>query len=321
MGTGSFGALHARTLKGLPEAQLVALGNRTMAKAEQLARELDVPETFSSVEQLLQRNIAEALVISTSTETHVPIAEAALAGGIHVLVEKPVAANVSGVQALIKVCKKANRVAMAGHICMFHSLVSPLLERVRREKFRSAHFVRHRPGKLVQLFPDEHPITLTMVHDLYVAAQMVGGIDPTNFDALVECNSEGKPDHSWAWLRWSDGRVITFHSHWILPDGAPGDGFDWFEVFGKNYFTRVNTNPQSWIWTDEKVRSPVALEISMTNGHPTGMLAEELRAFLAACRGDGVPAGCRLEDALQVQLWMEQLLAVAQSKHPVQAHR
>ncbi|MBP9902348.1 MAG: Gfo/Idh/MocA family oxidoreductase [Verrucomicrobia bacterium] len=314
MGVGAFGALHARTLRALPEALLVALGNRTRSKAEVLARELAVPHIFGSVEELIEQKVADALVIATNTETHVPYAKAALAAGMHVLIEKPVGTDLADVESLEAVCRNHKRVAMAGHVCVFHSLVVPLVERVRQEGFRSVHFVRHRPARLACLFPEEHPVTLTMVHDLYVAAQMAGGDEPVSFDALDALNSEGKADHAWATLRWNDGRVATFHSHWILPDGAPADGFDWLEVFAPSYHTRVATNPQNWTWTTDKVKWPVELEISMIHGRPTGMLAEELRSFLAACHGAPVPAGCRMPDAVQVQRWMEQLLESAQSK-------
>lgn len=319
MGVGAFGALHARTLAALPEALLVALGNRTRSKAEKLARELGVAHVFGKLEELIESKVADALVIATNTETHVPYAMAALAAGMHVLIEKPVAGSLAEVQNLEAFCRKSRHVAMAGHICVFHSLVAPLVERVQREGFRSAHFVRNRPTKLVELFPGEHPITLTMVHDLYVAAQMAGGSEPESLDALDALDPNGKPDHGWATLRWSDGRVATFHSHWILPDGAPADGFDWLEVFGNSYHTRLDTNPQIWTWTHDKTTWPVALEISTSHGRPTGMLAEELRSFLAACHGASIPAGCRMEDAVQVQRWMEQLLKSAQTKRRAKA--
>lgn len=319
MGVGAFGALHARTLAALPEARLVALGNRTRSKAEILARELGVPHVFSTVEEMIAAKISDALVIATSTETHVPYAKAALAAGMHVLIEKPVAGSLAEAQDLEAFGTKSGRVAMAGHICVFHSLVAPLIERVQREGFRSAHFVRHRSTRTVKLFPDEHPITLTMVHDLYVAAQMARGAEPENFEALDALDSNGKADHSWATLRWSDGRVATFHSHWVLPEGAPGDGFDWLEVFGNSYHTRLETNPQNWTWAQDKATWPVALEISASHGRPTGMLAEELRSFLAACHGAPIPAGCRMQDAVQVQRWMEELLKSAQSKRTVKA--
>jgi predicted dehydrogenase len=314
IGLGAFGTLHATTLNALPEARLVALGNRTRSKAEQLARVLGVPHVFSTVEELVERRVADALVIATHTDTHVPIAKTALAAGMHVLIEKPVGSDLSAVQSLEQVRRTSNRVAMAGHICLFHSLVGPLVDRVRQAGFRSAHFVRHRPSGTLRLFPEEHPITLTMVHDLCVAAQMVDGAEPDRLDALDAVHASGRADHAWAVLRWSDGRVATFHSHWVLPDGSAADGFDWMEVFGSSYHTRVDTNPQRWTWTQEKLTWPVALETSMVQGRPTGMLAEEQRAFIAACQGAAVPAGCRLQDALQVQRWMEQLLESAQSK-------
>lgn len=320
VGVGAFGALHARTLGSLPEARLVALVNRTRPKAEALARELGVPHVFADAEELIASKVADALVIATHTETHVSIAKAALAGGMHVLIEKPVSQNLAEVQSFEEICRKSNRAAMAGHICLFHSLIAPLVQRVQREGFRSAHFVRHRPARMTDLFPDEHPITLTMVHDLYVAAQMAGGAEPEDFDARDAHNSTGKSDHAWCTLQWNDGRVATFHSHWILPEGSPSDGFDWMEVFGESYHTKVNTNPQDWTWAEEKLSWPNALEMSMVNGRPTGMLAEELRSFLAACQGASVPAGCRIQDAAQVQRWMEQLLKSAQSKSHVTSY-
>ncbi len=316
MGLGAFGALHARTLSRLPEARLVAMGNRTRAKAELLAQELGVPQVFSTIEELIEGKVADALVIATNTETHVPLAKAALAAGIHVLVEKPVGTDLTEVQSLEAASRSSRSVAMAGHVCVFHSLIGPLIERVHREGFRSAHFVRHRPTHLIRLFPAEHPITLTMVHDLYVAAQLAGGAEPESFEAMDALNSQGEADHAWATLRWPDGRVATFHSHWILPPGAPGDGFDWLEVFGQSYHTRVNTNPQGWTWTHEKMTWPVELQIALAHGRPTGMLAEELRSFLAACHGDPVPAGCRMADAVQVQRWMEELLKSAGGRKP-----
>src|SRR5512135_2685852 len=97
MGVGAFGALHARTLTALPEARLVALGNRTRSKAEALARELNVPHVFSTVEEMIEKKVADALIIATNTETHVPYAKVALSAGTHVLIEKPVAGSLAEV--------------------------------------------------------------------------------------------------------------------------------------------------------------------------------------------------------------------------------
>ena len=309
LGAGQFGTLHARTLAGLPEAQLVAIGDAVPERAQVLAAELGVKSTFTDPKEFLKSTSVDGIVIATRTDTHVALAQVALDAGLAVLIEKPVAEHSADIAQLLQ--HRAAPRAMAGHICLFHSLIGPLLQRVQKESFRTAHLVRHRPSWMCDRFPEEHPIRMTMVHDLYVLAQMVGGEEPERFEARQSKNAKGQIDCSWATLRWRDGRVATLQSHWLVPDGGPSDGWDRTEVFGENYHAIVDTNPAPLVWTNEKTEWPQALEIGEIAGRPVGMLAEELRSFIALCNGGNAPAGCRLEDALQLQQWMEKLLASA----------
>jgi hypothetical protein len=123
-------------------------------------------------------------------------------------------------------------------------------------------------------------------------------------------NPDGRIDMSWATLRWADNRVATFHCHMMLPDGSPAEGWDSLEAFGDGFHSKIVTNPAPWTWTDSRTTWPVNLEI-----HPdSGMLAAVWTRFLAACRGGEVPDGCKIADALQVQVWIERLLEIAK-KH------
>lgn len=309
LGAGQFGTLHARTLAGLPEAQLVAIGDALPERAQTLADELGVKSTFTDLGEFLQTTQVDGIVIATRTSTHVPLAQIALDAGLAVLIEKPVAENTADISQLLQ-HSNAHR-AMAGHICLFHSLIGPLLQRVQKEGFRTAHLARHRPSWMCNRFPEEHPIRMTMVHDLYVLAQMVNGEEPVSMEARQAANSKGQIDCSWVTLRWKDGRVATLESHWLVPAGGPSDGWDRTEVFGTDYHAIVDTNPAPLVWTSDNTQWPQALEIGEIAGRPVGMLAEELRSFIALCNGKAAPAGCRLEDALQLQQWMEKLLNCA----------
>jgi len=309
LGAGQFGTLHARTLAGLPEAELVAIGDAVPQRAQTLATELGVKSTFTDPKEFLKSTFLDGIVIATRTDTHVTLAQVALDAGLAVLIEKPVAEHSKDISQLLQ-HPNAHR-AMAGHICLFHSLIGPLLQRVQKENFRTAHLVRHRPSWMCERFPEEHPIRMTMVHDLYVLAQMVQGEEPVQMEARQAKNAKGQIDCSWATLRWRDGRVATLQSHWLVPPGGPEDGWDRTEIFGNQYHAVVDTNPAPLVWTGEKVDWPQALEIGEIAGRPVGMLAEELRSFIALCQGQSAPSGCRLEDALQLQQWMETLLASA----------
>lgn len=309
LGAGQFGTLHAQTLAGLAEVQLVAIGDAAPDRAQALADTLQVKSTFTDLREFLSTDPVDGVVIATRTETHVPLAEIALDAGVAVLIEKPVGASSAEVAGLLQ--HPAAPRAMAGHICLFHSLMGPLLSRVHKQGFRTAHLVRHRPSWMCDRFPEEHPIRMTMVHDLYILAQMAQGQEPVFMDARQARNNKGQVDCSYATLRWQDGRVATLESHWLVPPGGPEDGWDRTEVFGDSYHAVVNTNPAPFLWTGDVAEWPKALEIGEVAGRPVGMLAEELRSFIAMCRGAAAVAGCRMEDAVQLQQWMELLVARA----------
>jgi len=129
------------------------------------------------------------------------------------------------------------------------------------------------------------------------------------FQAMEARNAAGRLDMSWAALRWANGRTATFHCHMMLPDGSPAEGWDSLEIFGDGLHSKVVTNPGPWTWTDSQTRWPVNLELSEGGG----MLSGLLRSFLAACRGKSISRGCAVSDALQVQTWIERLIAAARN--------
>ena len=309
VGVGEFGVLHAEALSRLPEARLVALVDPDTTRAQVVAARFGSVAVFSNLGDLIVSNAAEAVVIATRADSHVALAAQAVKGGLHVLVEKPLANQSEKIREFQSQLGSNREVVMIDHLCLFHSLVIPLVERVRTSSFRALHFVRHRPECVGARFPDDHPIQLTMIHDLYIAAQMAQGEEPISFQAMDSRGPAGRVDMSWVTLRWNDGRIATFQCHMMLPGGSPAEGWDSIEIFGDGLHSRVTTNPAPWSWTDTQTRWPVNLEIHEGGG----MLAGLLKNFVAACRGLPIARGCRVEDALQVQVWVEKLIASAKA--------
>lgn len=308
VGVGAFGELHTKTVMGLGDARLTAIVDQDQARADRVAAALGVAATFASPAAMFAAGVADAVIIATRSDSHVPLACEALRHGLHVLVEKPAGRTLEELRLLAERQSASSRVVMVDHICLFHSLVGPLLARIGRQGLRSVHFVRHRPATTGIRFPEETPLTLLMVHDFYVAARMMNGDEPVHFEITQSRGKSGQVDMTWVLLRWHDGRVATFHSHWTLPPGAPSDGMDSIEVFGTDYHSLAQTNPAPWHWTTERTEWPIALEISEVEGIPRGMLAEVQRAFVRATRSGAVPIGCRVDDAAQVQRWTNELL-------------
>ena len=313
VGLGRFGRLHALTLAGLAEAELVALVARRQDSLDHAMAELPGIRGWTSVEEALAESAAEAWVVACSTAAHVPVASALLRAGKIVLLEKPVADSLDEAQSLAPLVRDEPANLMLGHIVLFSSEFQQLREEAaRRGPIAFIDCVRHRPASIVQQFPGENPLFAAMVHDLYATQALLGRAEPAGFSAQYHRTPRGEVDLALAQLQWASGTVASFAASYLTPAGMPPRGFDRMEVFGKSWAARISPNPRPIEVFDAQASWPLPLEIRTAGGSATGMLAEELRCFCRVVRGEQpVPAGATFADALQVQAWMQRLAAIA----------
>ena len=86
---GRIGRMHARNLARHPRAQLVSVFDIVAKSAADTAAELGVTAA-ATVEEVLADSRVQAVLIATSTDTHVPLITAAAKAGKAVLCEKPI---------------------------------------------------------------------------------------------------------------------------------------------------------------------------------------------------------------------------------------
>jgi len=311
VGLGRFGRLHALTLAGLAEAELVALVARRQESLDRVMAELPGIRGWTSVEQALVESDCEAWVVACSTAAHVPVTSALLRAGKIVLLEKPVADSLDEAQSLTPLVRADSSNLMLGHIVLFNSEFQQLREEAAgRGPIVFIDCVRHRPAQIVQQFPGENPLFATMVHDLYVTQALLGRAEPKSFSAQFHRTPHGEVDLALAQLHWDSGTVASFAASYLTPAGMPPRGFDRMEVFGDGWSARISPNPRPIEVWDAQASWPLPLEIRSTGGSASGMLAEELRCFCRVVRAEQqVPAGATFADALQVQAWMQRLAA------------
>lgn len=309
VGLGNFGQLHASTLAGLAEADLVAMVARRQASLDVVAEKFPEVPGWLDLDQAIAESDAEAWVVASSTASHVPITKKLLAAGKTVLLEKPIAESLPAAQALAPLVEHDSSNLMLGHILLFNSEFRQLLNEVaERGPIQYLDCVRHRPAKTIDGFPGESPLHLTMVHDLYLAFVLMGRAEPICFSAQVHRNSNDACDLVLAQLQWPDGKLASFTASFLTPDGMPNDGFDRLEVFGQGWAARMRANPRPFELWDEKARWPMGLEILADAKYSSGMLAEQLRCFCRVVRKEqAVPIGATYHDAIQIQKWLDQL--------------
>jgi predicted dehydrogenase len=89
-GAGFIGAVHARSSL-LAGAHVVGISASSPERAARAAAELRVGRAFASSEELVAADDVDVVHICTPNHLHLPLAEAALAAGKHVICEKPLA--------------------------------------------------------------------------------------------------------------------------------------------------------------------------------------------------------------------------------------
>ncbi len=99
-GTGFIGAVHARSARRTG-ARVTAVAASSLQSAERAARDLGAERAFASAEALVQDPDVDVVHICTPNHLHLPLAEAALAAGKHVVCEKPLALDAAGAQRLL----------------------------------------------------------------------------------------------------------------------------------------------------------------------------------------------------------------------------
>jgi UDP-N-acetyl-2-amino-2-deoxyglucuronate dehydrogenase len=107
VGCGKVGHLHAAALRSLPQSELVAVCSRSAERAKKFADQYGV-RAFAGVEEMIDRAGVQAITMCTPHPAHAQPTIAAARRGVHVLVEKPLAATLGDCDRMISAAKEGN---------------------------------------------------------------------------------------------------------------------------------------------------------------------------------------------------------------------
>jgi predicted dehydrogenase len=107
---------HVPHSQAVPGVEVVAICDVNEARAQELAQEFQVPYTFTSGDELLQKlgPDLDAVTICTPNVYHAPMTIAALQAGLHVMCEKPMATNSADASAMLAAAQQYNRILTIG---------------------------------------------------------------------------------------------------------------------------------------------------------------------------------------------------------------
>src|SRR5437868_1581044 len=83
------------SLRATGRAEVVAASRRSADRLAMAKRDLGIPATYTDWREMLAKEALDAVVVSTPHDQHAEPTLAALERGLHVLLEKPLAASVA----------------------------------------------------------------------------------------------------------------------------------------------------------------------------------------------------------------------------------
>jgi len=128
-GTGFIGAVHARSAR-LAGARLVGVAASSPENARAAADTLGAEKPYDSAEELVRDPDVDVVHICTPNHLHLPLAEAALAAGKHVVCEKPLALDAAGAQRLVDAAADSGLQAGVPFVYRYYPTVREARERV-----------------------------------------------------------------------------------------------------------------------------------------------------------------------------------------------
>lgn len=186
-------------------------------RTKKFARQYPAVRFTTRYEDLLADPALDAIVIATPTESHFPLAKAALQAKKHVLVEKPMTSSSKEAKALNALAKKQKRVLMVDHTFAYTSAV----ERIRT-LVQSSHL-----GEL--LYFDSTRINLGIiqkyvnvlwdlgVHDLTILAAIKDLRGIKEVLAVGSAHYGKHVEDAHLHLTFRDGFAAHVHVSWLSP--------------------------------------------------------------------------------------------------------
>ena len=280
VGAGHMGALHARKLVALSAegfgVELAGVADLDLERARSLADELH--SAWSEDHRALLAN-ADAAIVAVPTVKHYCVVMDALKAGLHVLVEKPIAASLPEAEALLATAESEGRILQVGHLERFNTALRRVADSIRDPRFIEAHRLGPFPARAM----DVDVVRDLMIHDLDIILRLVG-TEPERIDAVGVPVISPRLDIANARLSFPGGCVANVTASRVSPTPLRK-----IRVFQPDaYFSIDFLDQRAAIFKrSDRVEDAGGIQIEPLDLAPEDALAQELRAFVGAVRTGG----------------------------------
>ncbi len=161
IGVGNMGRHHVRVLSLLKDIELVGLSDINLERGLELASKYRT-HFFENYLELLPH--VDAICIAVPTKLHYQVGMNCLKAGVHVLIEKPIAASISEAESLVNIAAETNCILQVGHIERFNPAFRELTKITQTETILALEARRMSPYS--DRANDVSVVLDLMIHDI-----------------------------------------------------------------------------------------------------------------------------------------------------------
>jgi predicted dehydrogenase len=286
IGLGSMGRNHVRVLdEAVGGVQLVAVAD---PRADALRATTDERPVrgYADATVMLAEEQLDLVTVAAPTSLHERVTVAALRAGVHVLVEKPIAATRPEAERMMAAADDAGRILSVGHIERFNPAIVELRRRLRAgEAGRVFQVTVTRLGPFPDRIRDVGVVVDLAPHDLDVMRFLLGA-DPVRLYAETEQRIHTEHEDLFVGvLKFANEVVGLLDINWLTPTKSRT-----ISVTGERGMFRADYLSQELVFIANPAHGTVTAgepeSIAVARREP---LVVELEAFAAAVRGGGQP--------------------------------
>lgn len=169
VGVGSMGQHHVRVLSSMKDVELVGVADIDVERGLETASRYKT-RFFEDYCDLLP--LVDAICIAVPTRLHYAVGMNCLLAGIHVLIEKPIAASISEAESLVNAAAESQCILQVGHIERFNPVFQELSKVMKTEKVLALE--AHRMSPYSNRANDVSVVLDLMIHDIDLLMDLAG---------------------------------------------------------------------------------------------------------------------------------------------------
>lgn len=204
IGIGNMGQHHARVLSLLKDAELVGISDVNFERGMDTAAKYQA-RFFEDYRDLLPH--VDAVCIAVPTRLHHAVGMACLEAGVHILIEKPIAASISEAESLVNAAAASGCILQVGHIERFNPAFQELHKVLKTEELLALEARRMSPYS--QRANDVSVVLDLMIHDIDLLLELAQSPVMKLTASGSRAADSGYLDYVTATLGFTNGIVAT----------------------------------------------------------------------------------------------------------------